>query len=102
MFKQCYRLRSKGNYLFYILLEFAEWIKFIKFALWNKINLNRRVMNGERPKRGDYNIFWTREQLAQWWEEEKGIVPPEPKIRRQVPKPTREERERLRKLESSK
>lgn len=66
-----------------------------------RLILNRRVMNGGQPKRGDYNIFWTREQLAQWWEEEKGIVPPEPKIRRQAPKPTREERERLRKLESS-
>lgn len=45
------------------------------------------------PTSPDYTIFWNREQLYAWYLKMKNTVPEPPKIRRQVPKKPRHERE---------
>lgn len=45
------------------------------------------------PSSPDYTIFWNREQLYAWYLKMKNTVPEPPKIRRQVPKKSRYERE---------
>ena len=45
------------------------------------------------PISPDYTIFWNREQLYAWYLKMKNTVPELPKIRRQVPKKPRYERE---------
>lgn len=45
------------------------------------------------PSSPDYTIFWNREQLYAWYLKMKNTVPELPKIRRQVPKKPRYERE---------
>lgn len=45
------------------------------------------------PISPDYTIFWNREQLYAWYLKMKNTVPEPPKIRRQVPKKPRYERE---------
>lgn len=45
------------------------------------------------PTSPDYTIFWNREQLYAWYLKMKNTVPEPPKIRRQVPKKPRYERD---------
>lgn len=45
------------------------------------------------PLSPDYTIFWDREQLYAWYLKMKNTVPEPPKIRRQVPKKPRYERD---------
>lgn len=45
------------------------------------------------PPSPDYTIFWDREQLYAWYLKMKNTVPEPPKIRRQVPKKPRYERD---------
>lgn len=45
------------------------------------------------PSSPDYTIFWSREELYAWYLKIKNTVPEPPKIRRQVPKKPRYERD---------
>lgn len=45
------------------------------------------------PPSPDYTIFWSKEELYAWYLKMKNTVPEPPKIRRQVPKKPRYERD---------